>query len=81
MCPVTHKWVNVRVSARPSDPGVEAIKRWTRCAGALSIMAGSAPNVTFVTGNDSVEGKEGGGHLLPDTGPPVRGSRLTTDDV
>lgn len=47
-------------------------------------MAGSAPTVTFVTVTDSIEGSggnAGGGHLLPNTGPPVRASRLTTDDV
>lgn len=58
VCVATQKWVNLRVSIA-SLIWVEAIKRCTCCASALSIMAGSPPNVTFVTLTDSIEGSKG----------------------
>lgn len=58
VCVATQKWVNLHVSIA-SLIWVEAIKRYTCCASALSIMAGSPPNVTFVTLTDSIEGSKG----------------------
>ena len=47
MCLLIQKWVNLCVSLSACLIWVEAIKRYACCADALSIMAGSVPNVTF----------------------------------
>lgn len=63
MCRLTQRCLGVGVSFCLIWAG--AIKECTCCADALCIMAGSAPNATFVTVTDSIGGKEGGGSPPP----------------
>lgn len=58
----------------PSDG---AINGCTCCADALSIVAGSAPNVTCVTVTGSTERRGGADQRPLSSGPPVTASRPT----